>query len=118
MTITVSEVQSYSDLKQWVTFPLGLYATIRTISPATREELDFFRPPKPFIKLAQTKLLLARRNGEMVGRVCGIINPLEAKKLGFKRGRFGCLKALMILRWPPPCWGTWRSGLSAKPAGR
>jgi hypothetical protein len=56
----------------------------------TREELDFFSAAKnPSFKLAPAKLLLARRNGEMAGRVCGIINPLEAEKLGFKRGRFG-----------------------------
>jgi hypothetical protein len=91
MTIIVSEVQSRSDLKQWVTFPLGLYRNDPNYIPQlTREELDFFSAAKnPSFKLAQAKLLLAHRNGEMVGRVCGIINPLEAKKLGFKRGRFG-----------------------------
>ena len=96
MTITVSEVQSRSDLKQWVTFPLGLYRNDPNYIPQlTREELDFFSAAKnPSFKLAQTKLLLARRNGEMMGRVCGIINPLEAKKLGFKRGRFGWFESV------------------------
>lgn len=96
MTITVSEVQSRSDLKQWVTFPLGLYRNDPNYIPQlTREELDFFSAAKnPSFKLAQAKLLLARRNGEMVGRVCGIINPLEAKKLGFKRGRFGWFESV------------------------
>ena len=96
MTIAVSEVQTRSDLKQWVAFPLGLYRNDPNYIPQlTREELDFFSAPKnPSFKLAQAKLLLARRNGEMVGRVCGIINPLEAKKLGFKRGRFGWFESV------------------------
>jgi len=96
MTIAVSEVQTRSDLKQWVAFPLGLYRNDPNYIPQlTREELDFFSAPKnPSFKLAQAKLLLARRNGEMMGRVCGIINPLEAKKLGFKRGRFGWFESV------------------------
>jgi hypothetical protein len=96
MSISVFEVQTRPDLKQWVAFPLGLYRNDPNYVPQlTREELEFFSAAKnPAFKLAQAKLLLARRNGEMVSRVCGIINPLEAKKLGFKRGRFGWFESV------------------------
>jgi hypothetical protein len=96
MTIAVSEVQTRAELKQWVTFPLGLYRGDPNYVPQLiREELDFFSTAKnPSFKLAQAKLMLARRNGEVVGRVCGIFHPLEAKKLGYKRGRFGWFESV------------------------
>jgi hypothetical protein len=91
MTISVSEVQTRLDLRQWVTFPFRLYRNDPNYVPQLiREELDFFLPAKnPSFGVAEAKLLLARRNGEMMSRVCGIIHPLEAEKLGYKRGRFG-----------------------------
>jgi hypothetical protein len=96
MTIAVSEVQGRSDLKKWVTFPLGLYRNDPNYIPQlTRDELDFFSPGKnPAFKVAEAKLLLARRNGEVVGRVCGIINGLESQKLGYRRGRFGWFETI------------------------
>jgi hypothetical protein len=96
MTITISEVQNRSDLKQWVAFPLGLYRNDPNYIPQlTRDEIDFFSPAKnPAFKVADAKLLLARRNGELAGRVCGIIHRLEAQKLGYRRGRFGWFESI------------------------
>ena len=91
MTISITEVRTRPDLKKWVTFPLGLYRGDPNFIPQlTRDELDFFSPEKnPSFKIADTKLVLASRNGNVVGRVCGIIHTLEAQKLGYRRGRFG-----------------------------
>jgi hypothetical protein len=91
MTISLSEVQSRSDLKQWVEFPFGLYRHDPNYIPQLiRDERDFFsRENNPSFNVAATKLLLARRNGEVAGRVLGAIHRLETQKLGFKRGRFG-----------------------------
>lgn len=96
MTISISEVQNRSDLKQWVMFPLGLYRNDPNYIPQLiRDEIDFFSPGKnPAFKVAEAKLLLARRNGETVGRVCGIIHRLESQKLGYRRGRFGWFESL------------------------
>ena len=91
MTISITEVRTRPDLKKWVTFPLGLYQGDPNFIPQlTRDELDFFSPEKnPSFKIADAKLVLASRNGNVVGRVCGIIHTLEAQKLGYRRGRFG-----------------------------
>jgi hypothetical protein len=96
MTISISEVENRSELKQWVQFPLGLYRGDPNYVPQlTREEMDFFSPSKnPSFKIADTKLLLCRNDDRIVGRVCGIIHKLEAEKLGFRRGRFGWFESV------------------------
>jgi len=96
MTIAISEVQNRSDLKKWVTFPLGLYRNDPNYIPQlTRDELDFFSPGKnPAFKVAEAKLFLTQRNGEVSGRVCGIIHRLESQKLGYRRGRFGWFESV------------------------
>ena len=96
MTISISEVHSRSELEQWVKFPLGLYRGDPNYIPQlTREELDFFSPVKnPSFKIADTKMLLSRQDGRIVGRVCGIIHKLEAEKLGYRRGRFGWFESV------------------------
>jgi hypothetical protein len=96
MTISISAVQNRSDLRQWVAFPLGLYRGDPNYVPQLlRDELDFFSPDKnPSFKVAEVKLLLARRNGEPAGRVFGAIHRLETQKLGYKRGRFGWFESV------------------------
>jgi hypothetical protein len=96
MTISISAAQNRSDLKQWVTFPLDLYRDDPNYIPQLiRDELDFFSPEKnPSFRVAEAKLLLARRNGEVAGRVFGAIHRLETQKLGYKRGRFGWFESV------------------------
>ena len=40
------------------------------------------------------RFFLAERDGQVVGRVCGIVNSLETAKLGRKRGRFGWFESV------------------------
>jgi hypothetical protein len=96
MTISTSEVQNRSDLRQWVGFPLDLYRGDPNFIPQLiRDELDFFSPAKnPAFRVAEVKLLLARRNGKVAGRVFGTIHRLETQKLGYKRGRFGWFESI------------------------
>ena len=96
MTISISAVQNRSDLKQWVAFPLDLYRDDPNHIPQfIRDELDFFSPDKnPSFRVAEVQLLLARRNGELVGRVFGAIHRLETQKLGYKRGRLGWFESV------------------------
>jgi hypothetical protein len=91
MAVSIQEVRSRSDLKRWVRFPLTHYrGDDRFIPQLLRDELDFFTPEKnPSFRIADTRLILAGKEGRTVGRVCGIIHSLEAAKLGYKRGRFG-----------------------------
>ena len=91
MEAAVIEVHGPADLKKWVDFPNTLYrGDANYIPQITRQEIDFFSPAEnPSFKTAEAKLLMARRGDQVVGRVCGIINALETRKLGHKRGRFG-----------------------------
>jgi hypothetical protein len=91
MTLSLSEVQNRRELEQWVKFPFGLYRDDSNYIPQLiRDELEFFsREKNPSFNVADAKLLLARRNGKVAGRVFGAIHRLETQKLGHKRGRFG-----------------------------
>ncbi len=91
MSVSILEVYSKSELKEWVRFPFRFYRQDPYYVPQIiREEIDFFSADRnPGFKIADTKLLLAQKNGKTFGRICGIINKLEEKKLGYKRGRFG-----------------------------
>ena len=91
MTISILEVHTRPQLKEWVLFPYRFYRDDPCYVPQIiREEIDFFSADRnPSFKIADTKLLLAQKDGKSVGRVCGILHKLEEKKLGYKRGRFG-----------------------------
>ncbi|MBT8370196.1 MAG: hypothetical protein KJO34_04475 [Deltaproteobacteria bacterium] len=96
MTLTITTVDTKPKLKEWVQFPFMIYANDRNFVPQlVREEMDFFSPERnPCFLAAETKLLMARRNGKTVGRVCGIIHGLEEAKLGYRRGRFGWFECI------------------------
>ena len=96
MTISILEVHTRPELKEWVLFPYRFYRDDPHYVPQIiREELDFFSAERnPGFKIADTKLLLARQNGKSVGRVCGILHKLEEEKLGYKRGRFGWFECI------------------------
>jgi len=91
MTIEILEVRSRRDLEDWIRFPLAHYrGDANFVPPLLREEREFFSPEKnPGFRVAEVRLLLARREGRTVGRVLGLLNRLETEKLGFRRGRFG-----------------------------
>jgi hypothetical protein len=91
MTVSLMEIRGGPELKTWVTFPLELYRGDPLFVPQlTGDEIEFFTPAKnPSFGIADTKLVLAWRQGRPCGRVCGIINHAETEKLGYRRGRFG-----------------------------
>jgi hypothetical protein len=91
MAVTITEVHDASGLRKWVSFPFDHYRNDPCYIPQlVREELDFFRSDRnPSFKIADTRMLLARKNGQVAGRVFGLIHQLESQKLGYRRGRFG-----------------------------
>ncbi len=91
MSVSLTEVRGGADLKTWVRFPLDLYRRDPLYIPQLiGEEIDFFTAAKnPSFAIADTRLVLARKDGRPVGRICGIIHRAEADKLGYRRGRFG-----------------------------
>lgn len=92
MTITIREVASKKDLKKFVKFPNKLYAGnpyyVPQIESMDRDTLD--PNVNRAFEVAEGKYWLAYdSNGEIVGRIAGIINHRYNEKIGEKTCRFG-----------------------------
>ncbi len=80
--ITIKEVVTKSDIKKFVKFPLKLYKDSKNfIPPLTGDEINSFNPKKNYsYTYGETKLWLAYKDGEIVGRIAGLINFAYNKK--------------------------------------
>ncbi len=96
MAVQVTEISDRKGLERWVSFPYEHYRDDPAFVPQLiSDELDTMDPSKnPAFEVADVRLLLAERDGRVVGRVCGIIHHLETGKLGHKRGRFGWFESV------------------------
>lgn len=96
MKIEVREAESRADRKRWVRFGFSHYENHPFHVPQIfSDEVAYFDPRKnPAFDVAQVRLFLAEVEGEVVGRVCGIINPLEEEKRGCKVVRFGWFECI------------------------
>jgi hypothetical protein len=96
MPIEMTEVAGRKQLKRFILFQHELYGDDPLFVPELiSDELDTLDPTRnPVFEVADVRLLMARRDGRPVGRVCGIIHHLEAEKLGHKRGRFGWFESV------------------------
>ena len=87
--VTVKEVKTKKEQKEFVRFPLGLYKGNEYYVPMLYGgEFAIFSPDYPFNKFCDTICLLAYRDGEVVGRIQGIIQHDANKKWGYKQARF------------------------------
>ncbi|MFH1373635.1 MAG: N-acetyltransferase [bacterium] len=104
--IEIIEVESRSQLRAFVTFPNRLYRDNPCyVAPLTSERAGFFDFKKnPFYRAARVKLFLARRNGQIVGRIATCVNfshnEFHSEQTGFF-GFFDCpndeeLSALLL----------------------
>lgn len=100
MRVQIKEVQSRRDRKEWVRFVFTHYEGHQYHVPQIySDEVRYFDPRlNPVFAVADVRLFVAVRDGEVVGRICGIINPLEAEKRGFKVGRFGWFESIEDLQ--------------------
>ncbi len=82
MSITVKEVLNKKQLKQWVRFPSRLYKDNSNFVPfLENDEIETFTKEKnPAYDFCETRLFLAYKNGEIVGRIAGLINHAYNKK--------------------------------------
>lgn len=94
--ITLKEMTSPRELKQFVKFPFSLYKNEpKWVPPIVADELDSMDPAKnPVFKNAKAWYFLAfakAENGkeEVVGRICAIVNDIEIKQQGKLKMRFG-----------------------------
>ncbi len=89
MAVTIKEVTTKKDLKEFVGF---LYRHYRNnefwVPPLRSEELKVFdRDINPVFNICKSKLWLAYRGNKCVGRVCGIVIPAWIEKTGEKLAR-------------------------------
>lgn len=96
MNARILEVNDRTDLKRWVRFPYTHYRGDKYYIPQLiADELAYFDEKRnPAFETAQVKLFLVTDEENTLGRVCGIVNQLEADKIGYKRGRFGWFESV------------------------
>ena len=82
MSIVIEEVITKKDLVRFVRFPNKLYRDNEYFVPFLEpDEIDTFSSDKnPAYEFCETKLFLAYKDGEEVGRIAGIINHAYNKK--------------------------------------
>lgn len=89
-TIEIHEVAGKRELKEFVNFPLHLYADCPYyVPPLLADEYDTFnRKKNPVFEVADCKLFLARRAGKTIGRVAALVNFWRNKQHDTKHVNF------------------------------
>ena len=89
--ITIKEVKSKKELKQFVKFPFTLYKNSKYwVPPIISQEIKTFdKKENPVFNDAEARFFLAYKDNNIVGRVAAIINWLEVKNQNQKKMRFG-----------------------------
>ncbi|MDP2807440.1 MAG: hypothetical protein Q8O74_04795 [bacterium] len=91
MAVIVKEAATKKELKQFVEFPFSLYKNHPYwIPPLLMDEYDTLKTDKnPAFEYCQAQYWLAFKDGQIAGRIAGIINQNYIKKWGNKYARFG-----------------------------
>jgi GNAT superfamily N-acetyltransferase len=91
MAVEIRRVESSKDLRQFINFPLSLYRDESNYVPAPRfDEVRTLRKDKnPAFEFCEAEYWMAWKDGEIVGRIAGIINHRYIEKWGNKWARFG-----------------------------
>lgn len=91
MSITITEVKTKKQLKQFIKFPFSLYEGNQYwVPPLIADDLKTFNSKiNPAYDFCESQLFLASRNGELCGRVAVIINHRYNEKVNKKMLRFG-----------------------------
>lgn len=88
--VTIKEVKSKTDLRKFIHLPAKIHRNHKNwVPPFYADEWQVFDSTKnPSFQLCDTVLYLAEKDGELVGRVMGIINHLYNKSHNENNGRF------------------------------
>lgn len=89
--ITVREIFTRKELKEFVKFPFQIFKNNPYwIPPIISEELDTFDQEKnPAFEQAEARFFMAYKNEQPAGRIAAIINHTEINKQQLKKMRFG-----------------------------
>lgn len=93
MTLTIKEVNNLALLKQFVSFPYTLYAGNPYWVPSIRTNVlnTLHWDRNPAFEYCQAKYWLAYKDGKIVGRIAGIINPRFEERFHRRYARLGWL---------------------------
>ena len=87
--ITVREVSSKRDQREFLNFPLRLYENEPNfVPPLYGDEKKIFRPDYIYYDTSEAVYFLAEEDGKTVGRISGILQKASNEKRGEKRIRF------------------------------
>ena len=89
-------VKTKKDLLDFIKFPWKIYKNDPNwVPPLISERKEFFDSKKnPFFKHSEVGFYLAKRNDEIVGRICGIVNHNHIDYHNEKAGFFGFFEAI------------------------
>ncbi len=89
--VEIVEVKSRRDLKRFIAFPHQLYrGNPNWVPPLTFDELNTLsRNKNPAFAFCRARYWLALKDGQVAGRIAGIINDRYIRESGKKYARFG-----------------------------
>ena len=89
--ITLKEMITKKEMKQFVMFPFSIYKNNPYwVPPIIAEELETLNKDKnPAFENAEARYFVAIKNNKIVGRIATIINWYEVKEQQIKKMRFG-----------------------------
>ena len=91
--ITLKEMHTKKEMKQFVTFPFSLYKGNKYwVPPIIKDEVaNFDKTKNPVFEHAKARFFVVIKNNIIVGRIVAIINTYEVEKQQIKKMRFGWL---------------------------
>lgn len=89
--VSVIEVKTTDQLKQFVRFPMDLYKDNPFYVPSfINDEMNIWNPDEnPAMQYSEAKQFLAFKDNTIVGRIAVMINHKEERELGIRKVRFG-----------------------------
>lgn len=89
--VSILEVKTPNELKQFVKFPMELYKNNPYYVPSfINDEIKVWDSKEnPALQYSEAKQFLAKKNNQIVGRIAVIINHKEETEIGGKKVRFG-----------------------------
>ena len=101
--IEIKEVTTKKDLRLFASYPIKLYKDCPYYVPSLRsDEVDTFNPKKNFnLKENKLKGFLCYKDGELVGRIAGLINYTHNQLSGEKYirfSRFECIDDIEVFK--------------------
>ena len=94
--LKIKQAQTKKDLTDFIKFPWKIYKNDHNwVAPLISERKEFFTPEKnPFFKHSDVEFFLAKKNKEIVGRICGVVNYNHVDFHNEKAGFFGFFECI------------------------